>query len=183
MRKLSILTMFLGFCLIPANAIAQDSYTQKRSQEIAASFSKEKQGVKDKHGVRSEKYKRVVSELALKQDVTAYSGEYEVPGFGHFLTIEVARDGSVKATGTEPRNGATRSFRLEGGKISGAMLTATKVYDDGATEKFEGAFINRTDYISPADGGSRAFGLGVVGIPAELAGVTVDRLFFQLKEN
>jgi len=105
-----------------------------------------------------------------------------VPGFAHFINIQVAHDGTVKATGSEKKGGNTRNFRLEAARITGAMLTATKVYDDGATEKFEGLFINRTDYISPNDGGVRVFGLGVVGLNAEVAGVTLDKLFYQLKE-
>lgn len=61
------------------------------------------------------------------------------------------------------------------------MLTGTKVFEDGATEEFEGVFINQTDFDSPTDNGVSAFGLGVVSNPMEFAGVTLDRLFYQLK--
>ena len=185
MRPLSIITLFVGFWLIPVNAISQESYTQKRTQEIVASFNKQKYAVKEKYGVRTEKYKRVVSEPAIKQNIRDYSGVYEVSDLGHLINIQVGSDGKVEAIGSEPANGGTgqaRRFRLEGANITGAMLTATKVYEDGATEKFEGVFINRTDFNSPTDSGVSAFGLGVIGNPVEFAGVTFDKLFYQLKQ-
>ena len=64
----------------------------------------------------------------------------------------------------------------------GALLTATKVYSDGAREKFEGSFLNRTDRNSPTDPGVTIFGLGVVlTTPFEVNGLTYDKLFYQLK--
>jgi hypothetical protein len=182
MRPISFFTLFLGFCLIPANAIAQNSSTHQRSQEIAASFSKEKHKVKEKNGVRSEKYKKVVCEPATRQDITAYSGVYEVTGLGYLINIEVKSDGNVIATGSEPGNGGTRSFRLEGARITGAMLTATKLYDDGVREKFEGLFMKRTEFNSPTDRGVSTFGLGVIGESIDLGGVTLDKAFYQLKQ-
>jgi hypothetical protein len=184
MRPLSIITLFVGLWLIPVSALSQESDHQKRTQEIVAYFNKEKHLVKEKFGIRKEKYKKVVSEPVIKQNIKDYSGVYEVEGLGFLIDIQVGNDGKVTATGTEPVNGDNRQarrFRLEGARITGAMLTGTKVYEDGATEKFEGVFINRTDFDSPTDKGVSAFGLGVVSNPVEFAGVTLDRLFYQLK--
>ena len=185
MRPLSIITLFVGFWLIPVSAISQESYTQKRTQEIVASFNKQKYAVKEKYGVRSEKYKRVVSEPVIKRSIRDYSGVYEVLDLGYLINIQVGSDGNVNAIGSEPSSGGTRRprrFRLEGANITGAMLTARKVYEDGATEKFEGVFINRTDFDSPTDSGVSAFGLGVVGNRVEFAGITLDKLFYKLKQ-
>jgi hypothetical protein len=185
MRPLSIITLLIGFLLVPLTAICQESSTQRRTQEIVASFNKEKHVVKEKYGVRTEKYKKVVSEPAIKQNIRDYSGVYEVSGFGYLINVQVGSDGSVKATGSEPADSGTRqarSFRLEGASITGAMLTGTKVYHDGATEKFEGVFINRTDFNSLTDKGVSSFGLGVVANSVEVAGVTLDKLFYQLKQ-
>ena len=55
--------------------------------------------MKEKHGVRREKYKEVRSEPALRQDVRDYSGTYEVPDLGYRLTIQVASDGRMEASG------------------------------------------------------------------------------------
>jgi hypothetical protein len=184
MRPVAIITLLAGFWLIPANAISQETNTQRRTQEIVASFNKEKYAVKEKNGVRREKYKRVLSEPVIKQNISDYSGIYEVSDLGYLINIQVGGNGNVKAFGSEPANDGTRqtrSFSLEGAKIVGAMLTGTKVYDDGASAKVEGVFINRTEFNSPTDTGVSAFGLGVVSNPVEFAGVTFDKLFYQLK--
>jgi hypothetical protein len=185
MRPLSIITLLVGFWLIPVNAISQESYTLKRTQEIVATFNKHKYAVKEKYGVRREKYKKVISEPVIKPNIRDYSGVYEVSDLGYLINIQVGSDGNVKAVGSEPAYGGNRqarSFKLESAKIVGAMLTGTKVYDDGPTEKFEGVFINRTEFNSPTDNGVSAFGLGVVGNHVEVAGVTLDKLFYQLKK-
>ena len=184
MRPLSIVMLFVGVWLIPVSALSQESGNQKRTQEIVAYFNKEKHVVKEKFSVRKEKYKKVVSEPVIKQNIKDYSGVYEVEGLGFLIEIQVGNDGTVKATGAEPVDGDNRQarrFRLEGARITGAMLTGMKVYEDGAVEKFEGVFINRTEFDSPTDKGVNAFGLGVVSNPLEFAGVTLDRLFYQLK--
>jgi hypothetical protein len=179
MRPISIIALLV---LIPISAFAQE-FSSERKSEIVASFNKEKNVAKEKHGVRIEKYKKIVSEPANKPNIRDYSGFYEVEGFGYRINIQVGNDGSVNATGTEPTNGGTRSFRLAGAKIANAMLTATKVYDDRAKEKFEGVFLNRTDYISPTDPSVRTFGLGViVNNPVEINGLTLDKLFYQWKQ-
>ena len=185
MRPLSILALFLGFWFCSCDRNLPGINTQSRTQEIVASFNKTKHKVVEVYGIKKEKYKRVVSEPAIKQNIRDYSGVYEASEMGYLINIQVGSDGKLNATGSEPANGDTRqmrSFRLEGARISGAMLTATKVYDDGATEKFEGVFINRTDFLSPTDKGMRSFGLGVVSNSFEFAGVTFDKLFYQLKQ-
>lgn len=186
MRTLFVITLLVGFWLIPLNAISQESYAQRRTQEIVASFNKQKYGVKEKYGVRKEKYKKVRSEPVVKQNFRDYSGAYEVSDLGYLVNIQIGSNGKVEATGSEPASGGStqqaRRFRLESARIAGALLTATKVYEDGATEKFEGVFINRTEFNSPTDDGVSAFGLGVVGNPVEFAGITFDKLFYQKKQ-
>ena len=75
-----------------------------------------------------------------------------------------------------------QQLRLENAKIEGALLTATKVYQDGRTEKFEGVFLNRTDRNSPTDKGVTMFGLGVLlNTPVQIDGNTYEKLFYQMK--
>ena len=179
MRSLSIIALL---ALIQIVSFAQASSSQRRN-EIVASFNKEKHLAKEKYGVRVEKYKKVVSEPAMKQNLRDYSGSYEAEGLEYRITLQVGSDGAVQANGSETTNGATRSFRLQGAKIANAMLTATKVYDDGSRDKFEGVFLNRTDFTSPNDPGVKLFGLGViVRNPVEIHGVALDKLFYQLKQ-
>ena len=155
-----------------------------RIQAIVASFNKSKHVVKEKHGVRKEKYLRVQSVPAKKQP-TDYSDAYEdLSGMGFALTLRVGASGRVEGTGYEPMNGepaVSRSFTLRNGQITGALITATKVYANGSAEPFEGVFINKTVFESPTDKGVTAFGLGVVGKQFQVGGVNVDKLFYQLK--
>jgi hypothetical protein len=91
----------------------------------------------------------------------------------------------VDASGYEPTErgvNETRQFVLRDARVEGALLIGKKVYTDGAVEKFEGVFIKRTVLNSPTDGGVSSFGLGVVGRQIVIGGLTLDKLFYQLKE-
>lgn len=164
--------------------MASTSAVQSRTRAIVASFNKTKHEVKEKHGIRMEKYKSVRSEADVKPNPAAYSGVYEVPDLGFSLQLRADRDGSVEGWGYEPVSleaGVMRRFTLRNGRIEGALLTAGKVYAGGASEPLEGVFITRTDFESPTDKGVTTFGLGVTGISAKPSGVTLDRLFYELK--
>ena len=161
-----------------ASVISQQLSSQTKAREIAAAFTKNKHVVKEKFGVRMEKYKDVRSEPAVKSNVSEYAGVYEVPDLGYVIRVQVGSEGRIQASGSEK----SRAFTLENAKIDGALLTATKVYSDGAREKFEGSFLNRTDRNSPTDPGVTIFGLGVVlTTPFEVNGLTYEKVFYQLK--
>jgi hypothetical protein len=161
-----------------ASVIAQQLSSQTKAREIAATFTKNKHAVKEKFGVRVEKYKDVRSEPAVKSNISDYSGVYEAPDLDYRIRVQVGSDGRIQASGSEK----SRAFTLENARIDGALLTATKVYSDGAREKFEGSFLNRTDRNSPTDPRVTIFGLGVVlTTPFEINGLTYDKVFYQLK--
>lgn len=175
MRTFIAIVLLMACCV---SAIAQQLSAQTRAQELATAFNKQKQVAREKHGVRKEKYKDVRSEPAVRQ-IADYSGVYEVSDLGYVINIQVGSDGSVQATG----NDQGRTFRLENSRIEGALITASKVYQDGTTEKFEGVFLNRTDRNSPTDPGVTIFGLGVVlNAPFEANGQTYEKLFYGLKQ-
>jgi hypothetical protein len=160
------------------NVISQQISSQTKAREIAAAFTKNKHVVKEKHGLRKEKYKDVQSEPAVKSNLRDYSGVYEVRDLAYVISVQVGNDGQVQATGSEQ----SRPFRLENAKIEGALLTASKVYSDGTREMFEAAFLNRTDRESPTDPGVTIFGLGVIlPVQFELNGLTYDKLFYEMK--
>ena len=170
------------------SALAQQTRqptVQARTQAIVASFNKSKRGVKEKYGVRVDKYKEVRSEPAIRANVRDYAGGYEVQGLGFSLELSVDSNGSIAATGYEPVDvDATvrRSFTLRNARIEGALFTATKAYASGATEPFEGVFINRRSFESPTDRGVTTFGLGVIGPSTRVMhGVHMDRFFFERK--
>jgi hypothetical protein len=159
--------------------------SELRTQAIVASFNKSKHVVKEKHGVRKEKYLDVRSVPAVKQNPADYSGAYEASDLGFSLQLRVDRSGVVEGTGYEPLNGepaVSRSFTLRNGRITGALITATKLYGNGSSEPFEGVFIKKTVFESPTDKGVTTFGLGVVGKQLQVGGLRIDRLFYQLKQ-
>jgi len=170
---------------LPAQQARVSQSAQSRTQAIAASFNKDKHVVKEKRGVRVEKYKRVVSEPAVKANPQDYSGTYEAPDMGLGLQLRVDRNGGVEGTGYEPTGpdlSVRRSFTLRNGKIDGALLTATQVFANGSQDRFEGVFMNRTSFDSPTDKGVTVFGLGVVGRMITVAGNTNNRFFYELKQ-
>jgi len=180
MRACVLITLLVA-CSV--NASSQQLSSQTRAQEIAASFSKFKQLAKEKNGFRKEKYKDVRSEPVVKQNVSEYAGVYEVYDLGYVLRIQVESDGRIQATGYETEGTQqSRTFRLEHARIAGALITAEKVYDNGAAEKFEGAFMTRTERNNPTDSGTSIFGLGVLlSTPHEYGGISYDKLFYQWK--
>lgn len=184
MRRLLNATLVVVVCLAAFGTRAlsgvQDAST--RARELAASFGKSKHAVKEKHGIRVEKFKDVRCEPAPKTDARLYSGEYEAEH--GTLSLRVYADGHVEATGTEPDSDFTRArkFTLRNARVEGALLTATKLYEDGSSEPFEAVFVNRTDRNSPTDPGTTAFGLGALfHTPKTVDGLTLDKIFYALK--
>lgn len=181
MTTIRILAVAALLAASPALLVSQQLSTPSRAQQVAAAFSKQKHVVAEKHGVRKEKYKDVRTEPVVKQDITAYSGVYRVADLGDVIDLRIGSDGRIQSTGHDS-NQPSRTFTLESGKIAGAVLTATKVYRDGATERFEGVFMTRTERNAPADPGITTVGLGVLlATPREFGGNTYDKLFYQLQ--
>jgi hypothetical protein len=186
MHQILAVALLAGLWLVTSNTTAQQSDPQQRAQEIAASFNKSKHQVKEKHGVRIEKFKEVRSEPVVRKDAREYSGTYVADlGAGYTMKVEVGTDGRVQANGSEPAPEGSRKFTLRDAKIQGALLTGTKVYEDGTTEKFEGVFINRTERESQTDSGTTSFGLAVVYDPPKVErddSFSLTRLFYKLEQ-
>jgi hypothetical protein len=178
--------MAIALCVAFAvSVVSQQESSQSRAQTIATAFNKQKHAIKAKAGVPREKFKDVRNEPLVRQNAQEYAGVYEVQGLGYVLQLHVRSDGRIEAKGYDSvgERGSSRAFRLEKGKIEGALLTATKVYQNEMTEPFEGAFLQRTVHDSPAAPGVTTLGLGVVlATPVEINGNTYDKLFYQLKQ-
>ena len=180
------LSALMTFALIDTrDAVAQTSSVQARTQAIVASFNKSKHVVKEKRGVRFEKYKEVRSTAAIKANTRDYAGLYEAEGMGLSLDLKVDGSGNVSANGYEHVDmdvPVWRGFTVRNARIQGALLTGTKVYANGTTEPFEGAFIYRTSFESPTDRGVTTFGLGVIGSSRPVVnGVSIERVFYERK--
>ncbi len=191
MRVTHIVPVFAALSLVVADAgpassqtIAAASEAQAQSQVIAASFSKFKSLSVEKRGIRKEKYLKVESTPAVKGNPADYSGTYEIADLGFGIRLRADRAGKVEGEGYEPLHSdpaIRRAFTLRNGKIEGALLTATKVYAGGYTERLEGAFMNRTTFESPTDQGTVRFGLGALGRPIQVSGMTIDKFFYGLR--
>jgi hypothetical protein len=183
MRLLLVTTLLLSLWLSPALPNVRGVDAQQRAQAMASLFNKTKHKVKEKRGFRLEVYVEVRSQPAVRRNAAEYAGTYEAWSEYPFH-LQVGAGGRIEAGGTEPGPRGTRQFTLRDAKIEGALLTATKVYADGQTEKFEAVFINRTVRNSQTDNGTATFGLGVVYDPPKIDsehGFTLDKLFYELK--
>jgi hypothetical protein len=165
-----------------AAAPAQQTAAQMRTEVLVASFNKSKHVVKDKRGVRKEKYVDVRSVPVAKANPEEYSGTYSVTDMGFAVQLRVDRNGNVTGSGYEPAGpdqSIRRQFTLTDGRVQGALLTATQRFANGERNRFEGVFINRTRSESPTDEGVTEFGLGVVGKYISVPGLTINKFFYQ----
>ena len=178
MRTVLVIAV-LASCAGPA--ASQQMSNDTRAEQLAASFNKHKDVVRQKRGVTKEKYVDVRSEPLVRRNVRDYAGAYEVPDLGFVIDIEVDSGGGVLAQGYD-RGRSPGSFRLENAKIENAVLMGRKAYSSGATEPFEAVFLSRTEQRTRNGPWSTTLGLGVMlSTPFEFGGVTYDRLFYQLK--
>ena len=180
-----IVVLLFILSLTPWNVFGQNaSGAQNKAEEIAAALNKTKHKIKEKRNIRIEIYIDVKNEPAVRANPSEYSGEYEVFDTGINLKIEADRNGNVSGSGSELRKG---KFVLRDGRIESALLTATKVFESGATEKLEGVFVNRTEVhgTSPDKISERktSFGFGVANAHLDLRdnGIYLTNLFYELK--
>jgi hypothetical protein len=176
-----ILVGTLSFSVLEAPS--QTNEGRQKSQEIAALFNKTKHKVKEKRGVRLEVFVDIKSEPVVKGNVSEYSGRYK-SDTDDWLDLKVSANGQIEAVGSEPSPQNSRRFRLKDARIEGALLTAMKVYEDGSTEKFEAAFLNRTVRVNQNDAGTTVFGIGVRFDPPKTdssVGFVINKLFYELK--
>lgn len=115
-----------------------------QAQALAASLDKNKYKKKEKHNIKIEIYIDIKNEAVVKANVAEYSGFYEADE--NVLQLKVAADGSAEGKGINFNHPGTHkmSFTLQDARVHDAVLTATKVYENGTTEKLEAVFVNRT---------------------------------------
>lgn len=146
MSKFAAALILFIFCFVLAGTVnAQNS--QAKTAEIIAALAKTKYKKKEKKNVSIEIYIDIKSEPVVKNNVSEYSGVYEDEG-AHRLELRVSANGAIEGNGYDSSLGFNdskrRNFTLKDARIEGALLTATKVFEDGATVNFEAVFNNRT---------------------------------------
>ena len=164
-------------------ALAQDS--AQRTRDLVASLDKTKYKKKEKANISIEVFVDIKNEAVTKNDRSEYSGTYETDGYK--LDLRVATDGSTTGSGFDSfANGdKPANFTLKNAKIEGALLTATKVYDNGKEQPLEAVFVNRN-----ARAGSNPkvvsvdvtqFGLGFIQTASDANDSWTNRVFLEKK--
>jgi hypothetical protein len=133
------------------NAPAQTPDAAAKTQELAAALGKTKYKRQEKKNVVIELYIDIKNEAVVKKTTTEYSGNYVCETGEYRVELHVSADGKVEGGGFDPLyensnsdKPESRKFTFQNAKIESALLTATKVYENGATKKFEAVFVNRT---------------------------------------
>jgi len=125
-------------------------------------------GQKLKHKKKEKRFEPVV-----KQRIEEYAGRYTGIMPDYYLEIAAGADGQLSVTSHEGNRRAT----LRDIRITGARLTATRVYSDGVTQAFEATFANRIL------NGESSFGIMVENFNVEFEGITLNRIFYRLDTN
>jgi hypothetical protein len=112
-------------------------------------------------------------EAVVKQRVEEYAGRYVGIMPDYYLEVAATADGTLSVTSHEGKRRATlRDIRL-----TGAWLTATRVYADGTTKEFEATFANRIM------NGETSFGIIVENVEVEFEDMTFTSIFYRLDSN
>src|SRR5688572_20627704 len=133
MRRFLAAGLAAGVCLAAVAVASARQDAGGRARELAAHFNKDKHKVKEKRGVRLEVFLEVRGEPAFKP-AADYSGAYEAES-GFRIELRVSPDGAAEGRGEEPGAGGGRRFALRDARVSGALLTGTRVYEDGGAER------------------------------------------------
>ena len=179
MSKFAALILFV-FCLAATDAVyAQDA--QAKTDALVAALAKTKYKKKEKKNISIEIYIDIKSEAVVKNNIQEYAGVYEGES-GYRLELRVSGDGRIEGSGYDSfGDSKQRNFTLRDARIEGALLTATKVFENGESEKFEAVFINRTmttgKNANQIENRETKYGLGFIQSYADWT----SRVFLELK--
>lgn len=142
MFRITFLIAVVFSILFTSGVYAQDA--GQRTRELVASLDKSKHKKKTKHNITVEVYVDIRNEAAVRADASEYSGSYEADGYR--LTLRAAQDGSASGEGFDTLGADAKqaNYTLRDARIEGALLTGTKVYENGETIPLEAVFVNRT---------------------------------------
>ncbi len=175
-RVLIFSAILLGFVL--AGNISTRAQAD-RADSLAASLDKTKHKKKEKGNISVEVFVDMKNTAAVRNNPTEYSGVYGEDE--NRLELQVGADGSVQGSGYETSysDGQKRAaYTLKDARISGAVMTGTRVFADGRSEMFEAIFVNRSvaQGKNPNEIEKREKQFGVVFNPANKEG---HRIFLE----
>ena len=173
-----VLVLLIG---LSDTVFAQDA--EQKTQNLIDALGKTKYKKKEKKDISFELYIDIKSEAVVKNNVRDYAGVYESSAADYRIELRVSADGKVEGNGYDfDLNGSQKqNFTLKDARIEGALLTATKVFANGETEKLEAVFNNRTvtEGKNPNEINSREtkYGLGFI----DSWGTITNRVFLEFK--
>jgi len=144
MLKISLIVTILICFGFSGIICAQNAGPQ--AQQLAAALDKTKYKKKEKRNISIEIYVDVKNTPVVKNPAE-YSGLYQSDDHDYSLQLSVSSDGAASGSGYDSLNfdnGQKVNFTLKDARVEGAVLTATKVFDNGTSERFEAVFVNRT---------------------------------------
>lgn len=180
MSKILLLALFVICLGLPTAVYAQDA--QSKTDNLIAALAKTKYKKKEKKNISIEIYIDIKSEAVVKSDVREYSGVYQAES-DYRLELRVSAADKIEGNGYDRRfnDSAKQNFTLQNARIEGALLTATKVFESGETERFEAVFNNRTVQTgknpNQIENRETKFGLGFIQSAADWT----NRIFLELK--
>ncbi|HEY0428102.1 MAG TPA: hypothetical protein VGC76_10005 [Pyrinomonadaceae bacterium] len=151
MSRILFIVLFAVLSLyVSDNIFAQTSAPAQKTQDLVAALGKTKYKKKEKGNFVVEVYIDIKNEAVIKNNAAEYAGSY-VSGDGNYRLDLSISGGRIEGSGTDMYfensnfdKQRIRKFTLRDARIEGALLTATKVYENGQTLKFEGVFVDRT---------------------------------------
>jgi hypothetical protein len=141
MLRRSIAAAFVICVGLTCAVYSQDAGARTRG--IVASLDKTKYKKKDKGNISIEVYVNIKNEAVIR-DAFDYGGNYTSEDSGCSLTLQVDRGGKASGAGFDSINDRRMGYTLKDASITGALLTGTKVYENGEQQPFEAVFVNRT---------------------------------------
>ena len=140
MLRISLVIALVFFIGLSAEVYAQDS----RTQELVSALDKTKYKKKEKKNISIEFYIDIKNEAVVRAP-SDYAGSYDSDDSGNTLSLKIDGSGATTGSGFDSFNRDRRlSFTLKDASISGALLTGTKVYENGEQRPFDAVFVNRT---------------------------------------
>jgi len=164
MFRLLVVLSLIVFVGLVGNLAAQDA--AQKTRDLVAALDKTKYKKKEKANVSIEVFVDIKNEPVVRPDKSEYSGRYESDGYQ--LILKVAENGTVAGSGFDSSAGNDKvlKFSLKDARVEGALLSGTKVYEDGSERPFEAVFVNRTSRAGTdpnvAKPGPPMFGIGFI---------------------
>ena len=171
MKKVIVILSSIGIFAVPG--LSQELSSKEKADDLAKNvFSKTKDKVKEKNGVKTEVHVKIESTPVIKNDLSFYEGNYWYQDLKYKLEIRHDANKNLMATLSIP---GEADVQLKNTSINQAYFSGIRVNTNGKEELWEGVFIDRND------NGNSEFGLGIkLANPISLTeGLNIGKIFFK----